>query len=84
MKLIDGWKTIATQAWSVKFNYVGAIASALEALNALAQVLPVLEPLLPPGWFAVVALICVVGSIVSRFIPQPAMHEAIAEKKAAS
>lgn len=84
MKLIEGAGTVALQAWSVKFNYGSAIFSALEALSAVSQVLPVFEPLLPPGWFAVIALVCVVGSIVSRFVPQPAMHEAIAEKKAAS
>jgi hypothetical protein len=84
MTLIEGASVVATQSWSQRFNYVAAVSSALEALNALVEIFPVIEPilspLLPPGWFAIIGLICVAGSIVSRLFKQPAMHEAIAEK----
>ena len=81
MKLIPDWKEKFPRLWSVRLGFMSALFSIVDVLINLTSVLPALESVLPPGWFAVLSGLCAVAAIAARFVQQPEMDKAIAEKK---
>lgn len=68
MKLIDNWKAVATQAWSMRFMY------AATALGALELALPALDGLLPPRTFAIATVAVTALALIARLVSQPTIH----------
>lgn len=73
MTLIDEWKTVVRQAWSLRF---GAITVVLVFMQAF---VPTLEGLVPERTFAILSGVTAILSIVARLIAQPAMHPEVEE-----
>lgn len=59
--------------WSVKFNLMALVFGALNALSVLADYLPLIQEHLPKGPYAMLMLICIVASLISRLVKQPAL-----------
>lgn len=68
MTLIDNWKAVLTKAWSVRFNVLAILLSAVEAL------LPLFETEIPRGTFAMFAAIVTAASMTARVIAQKELH----------
>ncbi|MBU3577562.1 hypothetical protein [Polynucleobacter sp. UK-Kesae-W10] len=69
MKLIDDWKTVAVKAWSMRLALLSATFSGAEVA------LPYFNGIVPPGTFAVLALVISVGAALSRLVHQPKMYQ---------
>jgi hypothetical protein len=84
MKLIDGWRQ-AWRLWSVRLSAIGAILMGWAALapDALLQAwnaLPAdVQALLPEKVGNAIPFLLFVGTLVSRFIPQPKANAKIEE-----
>lgn len=69
MKLVDDWKRIARQAWSVRLMIVAS------ALSGLEVILPLFADQFPRNVFAVASFLTVVAAMAARFVAQPRMHD---------
>lgn len=74
MKLIDNWKTILTQAWSVRFGLASGACYGLDLLAQLGDVLPSLQGAIPARTFLYLSTACAVAGFLSRFIQQEKLH----------
>jgi hypothetical protein len=85
MKLIDGWKQILAGSWSVRFGAAAAVFGGLAAATApggeISAAFPALESVfgLESGTLAALASLAGLLGIGARLIPQPKVHEKIAE-----
>jgi hypothetical protein len=88
MQLIDGWKQVLAGSWSVRFAALAALFSGLAAATApggeIAALFPALESVfgLESGTLATIAALFAALAGVVRVIPQPKLHERIAEAAA--
>lgn len=75
MKLLDDWKTILAKAWSMRLILLAGTLSGLEA--AMPLIISFFEPLniIPPGTFAILAVLVSAAAGVSRLVAQPAMTD---------
>lgn len=69
MKLIDDWKTVMQQAWSMRLALLTAIFSAGEV------VLPFFVDFVPPHTMAILAVLTATGAAIARIVAQPEMHK---------
>ena len=67
--LLDDWRRVLRQAWSIRFSLLAACFTAVEV------VLPFLGDILPRGLFVVLAFAASLGATVARLVAQPTMHE---------
>jgi hypothetical protein len=85
MQLIDGWKQVLAGSWSVRFAALAALFSGLAAATApggeIAALFPALESIfgLESGTLATIAALFAALAGAVRVIPQPKLHEKIAE-----
>lgn len=85
MKLIDGWKQVMAGSWSVRFGAAATVFGGLAAATApggeVSAAFPALESVfgLESGTLAALASLAGLLGIGSRLIPQPKLHEKIAE-----
>lgn len=85
LKLIDGWKQVLAGSWSVRFGAAAAVFGGLSAATApggeISAAFPALESVfgLESGTLAALASLAGVLGIGARLIPQPKVHEKIAE-----
>jgi hypothetical protein len=85
MKLIDGWKQVLAQSWSVRFSTLAAIFAGLAAATApggsISALFPALESIfgLESGTLATFAALFGALAAIARVVPQPKLHEKIAE-----
>lgn len=64
MKLYPNWKTILKRAWSIRFNVLAALFSCAEYL------LPYYSDSFPKGIFALLSILAIFGSNLSRIVFQ--------------
>lgn len=69
MKLVEDWKRVANQAWSIKFAALSLIASLLEVM------LPMFTRSIPPGTMAGLAALSGLLSGLSRVFQQQGMRD---------
>lgn len=69
LTLIDNWRKVLRQAWSMRLTILAAGLSGLEV------VLPMFQDSIPRGTFAAAAILVSIGSAVARVVAQPKMHE---------
>ena len=67
MQLIDNWLAVAKKAWSSRLAWLSAILSAIEV------VLPYCTGLVPPGTFAILAVVVSAAAAIARLVAQPEM-----------
>ena len=69
MRLIEDWRHVLKNAWSIRFIVLAALLSGLEI------VLPMFGDVLPRRFFAALMFSVTVAAAVARLIPQPKMRE---------
>jgi hypothetical protein len=85
MKLIEGWKQVLTQSWSVRFSTLAALFAGLAAATApggsVSALFPALESIfgLESGTLATFAALFGALAALARVVPQPKLHEKVAE-----
>ena len=68
MTLIDGWRTVAKKAWSMRLILACAALSGIEAA------LPMLAGWMPQGVFAGLSFVTAIAAAVSRVVMQEELH----------
>lgn len=68
--LIDDWKKVLTQAWSVKFGIGAGIFTVLNFITQFSSLLPYMQGVLPDKTFMLLALACGVAGFAARFLKQ--------------
>lgn len=71
MTLLDNWREILLKAWSVRLILLSGLLSGLEV--AMPVLRESLEPLglIPPGAFAILALLVSAAAGIARIMAQP-------------
>jgi len=77
MTLITNAKEVAKKAWSVRLATLTVLFSTLEALQ------PLLQFVVPAGTFAILSALLALATIISRFVKQEDLAEAIANVQVA-
>lgn len=67
MALIDNAREVLLKAWSVRLAAATTLFSLFELAN---EILPFTGPFVPSKTFTVLASICGIGTLVTRFIKQ--------------
>ncbi len=65
MKLIDDWRRVLRNAWSIKFAIASAVLGALEVVVALGK-----PAWIPSGAFAALAFVASAGGGIARVMAQ--------------
>lgn len=73
MTLIEDWKLVLAKAWSMRLILLSSLLSGLEA--AMPLITDFFQPLgiIPPGTFAILAVLVSAAAGISRLVAQPAM-----------
>lgn len=71
MVLIEDWKLVLAKAWSMRLILLSGLLSGLEA--GMPMIISFFEPLaiIPPGTFAILAVLVSAAAGVSRLVAQP-------------
>lgn len=69
MRLVDDAKWVFQRAWSVRLLAIAALLSGLE-VTIQVMVGFSIDPLIPPGIFAVISGIVTVAALIARFVAQ--------------
>lgn len=70
MQLIDDFKRKYPKYWSVWLHFAAGLLSALEILDRLGLVLPLLDGMVPPGTFVALSLLFTVAGLIARALKQ--------------
>lgn len=71
--LIDDFKTKYPRYWSVWCTIAAVLLSALELLDRLNMMLPLLEDVVPPGTYVGLAIAFKLASLIARAIKQSSL-----------
>ena len=66
--LLDDWRCVLRQAWSIRFSLLAAVFTAAEV------VVPLFGDVLPRRVFVLLAFAASVGATLARIVAQPEMH----------
>ena len=71
MKLIDNWKDVLKESLALWAAYAGGAFAGVDLTrDAIVELLPVLEPMLPPNVYAWLSFVCLVLIPALRLIDQ--------------
>ena len=66
--LLDDWRRVLRQAWSIRFSLLAAVFTAAEV------VVPLFGDVLPRGVFVLLAFSASIGAAIARLVAQPEMY----------
>ena len=67
--LLDDWRRVLRQAWSIRFSLLAAVFTAAEV------VVPLFGDVLPRGVFVLLAFSASIGAAIARLVAQPEMRQ---------
>lgn len=69
MKIVDEWRWLLQRAWSVRLLVIAALLSGLEVTIQVIVAFSI-NPIIPPGIFAVLSGLVTVAALIARFVAQ--------------